>query len=252
VAGSYRHTPPDVPWIIHLAEGTDARAGGELAQLAGLGCLGANTVIVHGVGLSQADLDLMARHGAGLIWCPASNLFMFGQTAPIGRLISGSPISQEHARRERAGVTLALGSDSRLTGSQDLLAELQVAHSLGPATGGSAEQLFHMVTRDAARLLRIDGQVGTIEPGKQADLLILEGDSALPYQALVGAQREAVRLVFVGGRPVYGVAGFIKLFHAWGRPFTSARLGSRPYLVAADPVQRSTRRVVHHDLERLL
>jgi len=258
VAGSYRRTPPDVPWIIHLAEGTDARARGELAQLAGLGCLGANTVIVHGVGLCQADLDLMAQHGAGLIWCPASNLFMFGQTAPIGNQVftekprfSGAfqRDSHEHAQMERARVTLALGSDSRLTGSQDLLAELQVAHSLGLA---SAEKLFHMVTRDAARLLRIDDQVGTIEPGKKADLLILEGDPTSPYQALVGASREAIRLVFVGGRPVYGGAGFIKLFHAWGNPFTSARLGSRLYLVAADPVQRSTRRVVQPELERLL
>jgi cytosine/adenosine deaminase-related metal-dependent hydrolase len=248
VASSYRSTPPDVPWIIHLAEGIDARARGELAQLSSLGCLGANTVIVHGVGLSQADLDLMAEHGAGLIWCPASNLFMFGQTAPIERLIGGSAISQERVGRERAGVTqaLALGSDSRLTGSQDLLAELQVAYSLGLA---NAEELFHMVTRDAARLLRIDDQVGTIEPGKQADLLILEGDPASPYQALVGASRDgrdAVRLVFVGGRPVYGTAGFIKLFHSWGNPFTSARRGGRLYLVTADPAQ------VLRDLEHLL
>jgi len=187
VVGSYRRTPPDAPWIIHLAEGTDETAGGELQRLAEMGCLGPNTVIVHGVALDEPDIERMARHGAGLIWCPASNLFLFGQTAPIERL--------------KGRVTIALGSDSRLTGSQDLLAELKVARSLGVADD---EELFHMVTRDAARLLRIDHETGTIEPGKRADLLVLAGDVTDPYRTLVTAEREAIRLVIVGGCPVSG------------------------------------------------
>jgi cytosine/adenosine deaminase-related metal-dependent hydrolase len=124
-----------------------------------------------------------------------------------------------------------------------LLAELRVARSLGLT---SDEELFGMVTRDAARLLRVDDQVGTIEPGKQADLLILEGDTASPYQALVGASREAIRLVFVGGRPAYGASDFIKLFEAWQSPFASVLVGGRPFLVAGNPAQ------VQDNWERLL
>ncbi|RMF35566.1 MAG: amidohydrolase, partial [Chloroflexi bacterium] len=191
VVASYRRTPPDVPWIIHLAEGTDAVARGELARLAALGCLGPNTVIVHGVALTEADIARMARCGAGLIWCPASNLFLFGQTAPIPRL--------------RGQVTVALGSDSRLSGSEDLLAELKVAHSLGVA---DEEALFHMVTDEAARLLRIADEVGTIEPGKRADLLVLSGDVEAPYRSLVAASHDDIRLVLLAGRPVFCPATF--------------------------------------------
>src|SRR5262249_40078078 len=51
VAASFRDTPLNRPWIIHLAEGTDAEAAQELSRLATLGCLQPNTLIVHGVGL---------------------------------------------------------------------------------------------------------------------------------------------------------------------------------------------------------
>jgi cytosine/adenosine deaminase-related metal-dependent hydrolase len=232
VVGSYRHTPPDVPWIIHLAEGIDERARGELSQLAEWGCLGANTVIVHGVGLSQADIDLMARSGAGLIWCPASNLFMFGQTAPVERLLESSISAVGEKPHDRGGM-LALGSDSRLSGSRDLLTELKVARSLDLVTD---EELFYMITRDAARLLRIDHQVGTIEPGKQADLLILEGEAASPYTTVVTAARTAIRLLLIAGRPVYGTPGFSGLFQASGHPFTRVLVEGRPYLVSGDAV----------------
>jgi cytosine/adenosine deaminase-related metal-dependent hydrolase len=234
VAGSYRRTPPDAPWIIHLAEGTDERARGELAQLAALGCLAANTVVVHGVGLSQADLRLMAQQGAGLIWCPASNLFMLGQTAPIRDIVGSLPPSQESPPACTARV--ALGSDSRLTGSRDLLAELNVARSLGVV---SDEQLFRMVTQDAARLLRIDGQVGTIETAKRADLLVLAGDPASPYQALATAyaERADIRLVLVGGRPAFGAPEFSELFQAWRGPYTPAYVRGQPRLVAGRSAQ---------------
>ena len=65
VAGAYRRTPRDWPWIIHAAEGTDPDAASELGRLDDLGCLGANTVLVHGVGLRPED---RARLTARAIW----------------------------------------------------------------------------------------------------------------------------------------------------------------------------------------
>ncbi len=99
---SFTATPPGAPWIIHLAEGTDAMARGELRQLDALGCLAANTVVVHGVGLSADDVEWIIGRGAAVIWCPASNLAVLGATLSPRRLAG--------ARR------LALGTDSRLTG----------------------------------------------------------------------------------------------------------------------------------------
>src|SRR5205823_649124 len=61
VLESFAATPPDQPWIIHLAEGADELAAAELGQLETLGCLAANTVLVHGVGLTTADVQCVIQ-----------------------------------------------------------------------------------------------------------------------------------------------------------------------------------------------
>ncbi|MDB4890395.1 MAG: amidohydrolase, partial [Gemmatimonadetes bacterium] len=78
VRGSFCATSAEHPWVIHLAEGVDEVAAGELSQLDALGCLAPNTVLVHGVGLTSADVDRVIEVGASVVWCPASNLEMFG------------------------------------------------------------------------------------------------------------------------------------------------------------------------------
>ncbi|RBF89522.1 amidohydrolase, partial [Xanthomonas oryzae pv. oryzae] len=57
VQGSFAATPATHPWMIHLAEGTDAVARAELEELDRLGCLAANTVLIHGVGMSEPDIE---------------------------------------------------------------------------------------------------------------------------------------------------------------------------------------------------
>ena len=108
---------------MHLAEGVDDEARGELPRLEALGCLKPNTVIVHGVAIDENGWRRVARTGAGLVWCPASNAFLFGETALVGALVDGS---------DEARVTVALGTDSRVTGSRDLLDELREASAALP------------------------------------------------------------------------------------------------------------------------
>lgn len=110
VVRSYRNTPPNVPWFIHLAEGTDDVAAGEYQRLKALGCVGKNTVIVHGVGMTDEDIADAASKIRGLVWCPSTNLYLLGQTTNIKRWLE-------------AGGNYALGSDSRLTADRDLLVE---------------------------------------------------------------------------------------------------------------------------------
>src|SRR5581483_9740809 len=108
VAERFRATAPDVPFFVHLAEGVDAEAREELARLDALGCLASNTVLVHGVAIDEAGWTRMHQRRAGLVWCPASNVFLFGRTAGVRRALD-------------AGVCMALGRDSRLSGARDLL-----------------------------------------------------------------------------------------------------------------------------------
>jgi len=188
VHSSYLHTPPDWPWIIHVAEGVDEEAAGEFDRLDVLGCLGANTLIVHGIALDRAQRMRLENAAAGLIWCPSSNSRLFGRTAEVGELV----------RRGR----VALGTDSRFSGSRDLLCELKAARETSALEAHSLESL---VTRDAAVLLRLADR-GALRIGARADLLVLPEGMALP-----NASRADVRLVVLAGRALYADADYARL-----------------------------------------
>lgn len=172
-----RRTPADKPWIVHAAEGCDAVAAAEFDQLEALGCIAANTVLVHGVALSTAQQRRLARAGAGLVWCPASNLHLFGRTPDVSWLF-------EQGR-------LALGSDSRISGGRDLLAELRVARQHARLDDAALELL---VTERAAQLLRLPDR-GRLQRGALADLIVLP--AGLP---LSQASRTDIQLVLIGGQ----------------------------------------------------
>jgi cytosine/adenosine deaminase-related metal-dependent hydrolase len=181
VRSSYAQTPLHWPWIIHAAEGLDEEAANEFERLDALGCLGTNTLIVHGIALDQAQRMRLDRAGAGLIWCPSSNLRLFGETAVVGGLIARGRV--------------ALGTDSRLSGARDLLEELRVA---GEASGLDESTLESLVTGASARLLRLADR-GVLKVGARADILILPARTRLS-----SASRADVRLVLRDGAVQYG------------------------------------------------
>src|SRR3546814_12407871 len=88
VRRSFLRTPPDRPWIIHLAEGTDAVARAELARLEAIGCLAPNSVLVHAVGLRKPDVERVIERNAAVVWSPASNHALLGRTMHPRPLLS--------------------------------------------------------------------------------------------------------------------------------------------------------------------
>ncbi|HVW68069.1 MAG TPA: amidohydrolase family protein [Steroidobacteraceae bacterium] len=176
VQAAHRHTPAGWPWIIHAAEGVDAPAAAELDRLDALGCLGPNTLLVHGVALDRNGRAKVERAAAGLVWCPSSNLRLFDATAEVTDL----------AHRGR----VALGTDSRLSGARDLLDELRVAAELGVL---DEPLLQSLVTDSSARLLRLTDR-GALRPGARADLVVFPANTPLTQAA-----RKDVRLVVSGG-----------------------------------------------------
>jgi cytosine/adenosine deaminase-related metal-dependent hydrolase len=183
VAASCRSTPSKWPWIVHAAEGLNDEAAHEFERLDALGCLKSNTLLVHGIALDQPQRTRLQRAGAGLIWCPSSNLRLFGRTAEVLELIA-------HHR-------VALGTDSRLSGARDLLDELRLA---GELSGLSEESLEGLVTHVSADLLRLPDR-GSLRPGLRADLLVLPAGTAL-----ADATRADVRMVLIDGIARYGDA----------------------------------------------
>lgn len=214
-AESHRATPAWWPWMIHAAEGVDAAAQAEIATLQQLGCLAENTVLIHGVAFCSAAAERVLAAGAGLVWCPSSNQFLFGATADVRAF--------DDADR------LALGSDSRLSGAGDLLDELQAAHATHQL---SAEGLCRTVLSGAARLLRLPA-AGRLAPGLPADLTILKPIESNPYDTLVGACRTDIRLTMVDGRACVGEPDLRRVFEATGVSPMTAVLDATPRLLAS-------------------
>ena len=195
-------TPGDVPFVVHASEGIDERAAAEIDQLAEQGCLRPNSVLVHGVAWAAEEWRRVLSGGTSLVWCPASNQFLFGQTARVREFLDGNPESARH---------ICLGTDSRLTGSRDLLDELRVAR-----TGGVGDdELLRMVTDAAARVLRLE-HGGRIDAGHPADLIVVPPIRDTAAASLVECGRHELQLVAIGGRPLVGDPGLAPAFAARG------------------------------------
>jgi cytosine/adenosine deaminase-related metal-dependent hydrolase len=211
VAASFHAAPAAVPWFIHLAEGVDELAGAELRELRRLECLGSNSVLIHAVGLDDAAITDILRAGAAVIWCPSSNLSMLGQTIKPHRL-----------RALFNAGRLALGTDSRLTGSRDLLAELGVAAA---HSDFSPRELLQLVTGHARRLLRA-------RPSD--DLIIVRESAGDPFDSFGALQRAQLRAVVRAGEPVIADPDFADWFAALDIPCTAVTLDGQPKLCRTD------------------
>ena len=140
--------------------------------------------------------------GASVVHCPESNMKLASGTCPLPALLA-------------AGVNVAIGTDGAASNNDlDLLGELKSAGLLaklaaGDAAAVPAPALLHMATLGGARALGLDEEIGSLEPGKAADLVAL--DLSAPHcqpvhdpisQLIYAAGRQAVTDVWVAGRPL--------------------------------------------------
>ena len=171
-----------------------------LERLARLGLLGPNFIGVHAVHLNEAEIEFLAVHGCHVAHCPASNLKLASGIAPITQLAA-------------AGINLGLGSDSAASNNRlDLFAEMRLAALLAKGISGNAAALpaaaaLKAATLGGARALNLDSQIGSIIPGKRADLVAVDLSTTSsqpvfdPVSHLVYvAGRENVSHVWVDGK----------------------------------------------------
>ncbi|MEP6729992.1 MAG: amidohydrolase, partial [bacterium] len=180
----------------------------------------------HGVGLSNDDVARVIAVGATVVWCPGSNLAMLGRTLDPRRLFD-------------AGL-LALGTDSRLTGSRDLLDELRVAAALSDLT---SSELLRLVTADGARAFRMS-QARDVRELSNADCFVIHRDGD-PYESLLRTARGDIRAVIRDGVPVIADPDFADWFahcdvetveiSVDGRPKLAAKGIVRPEAVTLEP-----------------
>jgi len=199
----------DLPIQTHLQEtraelDTSLAADGAspLARLDRLGATGAGFVAIHAVHLAPGDAERLAAQGCSVVHCPTSNMKLASGIAPVVDLLG-------------RGINVALGTDGAASNNRlDLFSEMRLASLLAKVATGDAAALpaaeaLRMATLGGAQALSLDERIGSIQPGKDADLVAVDlgelADAPVydPVSHLVHvACRERVTDVWVGGERI--------------------------------------------------
>jgi cytosine/adenosine deaminase-related metal-dependent hydrolase len=192
-------------YLVHVGEGTNASALNEFANLftvsAEDGCLyDERTTVVHGTAFGEDEFTTMATNGMSLVWSPKSNVALYGGGTDLSKT-TDVPLAMSK------GITVALAPDWSMGGGPQLLDELRFADLVDNDQWGNsldAEMLTEMVTVNAAAVLDVADQLGSLKVGFTADVTVFGGDGTKPFASLLSAQARDIRLVFVDGVPLYG------------------------------------------------
>jgi 5-methylthioadenosine/S-adenosylhomocysteine deaminase len=165
--------------------------------------LGPDTVAIHAVLVNEADIALLAELDVPVAHCPRSNALLGCGVAPLTELLD-------------AGVRVGLGTDSPSSAIDfDMWSEMRAAIMLQRARTGRADALsahtaLELATTRAAAAIGLAGTVGSLTPGKAADLVVLDltGSAFLPWDdpvtaAVYGGSPERVALTMVAGEIRY-------------------------------------------------
>ena len=188
------------PLVVHLAEGPSPRMALEFGAMKDSNLIGPELIAIHGVGLTEPQLQELAAVGAKLVWSPLSNFMLYGQTANV-------------AAAKRAGLSISLAPDWAPSGSKSSLGELKVADLVnkhGLKGLFSDRELVEMVTRKPAGAMGWGQRLGQITEGYLADVLVVDDRHVDPYRNLINTIEDNIQLVAVRGEPLYGDAALLK------------------------------------------
>jgi 5-methylthioadenosine/S-adenosylhomocysteine deaminase len=168
-----------------------------IERLNKLGLLNKNLIAVHMTQLEDAEIELIAKSGVNVVNCPESNLKLGSGMCPVNKLVS-------------AGVNVCLGTDGPASNDDlDLLGEMRTSALLdkyshnGSGKTLTAWQMLAMTTINGAKALGLDNKIGSLETGKEADIVAIRLKTHPVYDPLktlvyVGTNR--VEYVWVGGK----------------------------------------------------
>ncbi|KAH9906619.1 metal dependent amidohydrolase [Xylariomycetidae sp. FL2044] len=202
-------------YLAHVGEGVDAEAANEFACLSSLtfdttntssdggglstDIISQNLGLIHALGLTHADYDLVAERGAKVVWSPRSNVFLYGKTMNVSYLLE-------------AGITVALGTDWLPSGSATLNREAVCGASVMEESYDVTlppKTIWEMMTINAAAVAGFEAKLGSLEVGKLADIVIFNNGSLSDsdvagepdaFAQAVFAPEEDIELVLRGGK----------------------------------------------------
>jgi 5-methylthioadenosine/S-adenosylhomocysteine deaminase len=197
------------PIVIHVAEtrkemeeSIKSKGASPVAYLSRMGFLNARVIAAHVVFASAEEIELLKRSGTGVVHNPQSNMKLASGVAPVPQML----LADLHLGLGTDGA--ASNNDLNMWEEMDAAAKLHKVFSLDPKVV-TAQQAFEMATIRGARALHMEREIGSIETGKRADLVIVDLDTLNQtplynlYSDLVYATKAAdVRTVIIEGRVV--------------------------------------------------
>jgi 5-methylthioadenosine/S-adenosylhomocysteine deaminase len=165
----------------------DRTGAGNIEYLTSLRLASPRLCAAHCVWPDARELSLLAEHDVKVMHCPSSNLKLGSGIAPV-------------AEMRRRGITVSLGADGAACNNRlDMFEEMRLAALLQALQGAPgtlvARDVLWMATRGGARTLGLEAEIGSLEPGKRADLIVVDRDRPHlvpdedPYPTLVYAAR---------------------------------------------------------------
>src|SRR6202790_3904785 len=198
------------PILIHVAEmkkeidDSEKQNGMSPVQyLDKIGVLGTDVVAAHYIFVDEADRKILAQHNVGCVHNPSSNMMIASGVAPVPEM-------------RTAGIAVGLGTDGPAGSNNDLdlMEEIDLAAKLAKITkmdplALNARAVVEMATIDGARALHMEKEIGSLERGKKADLILISLDepNAVPMydvyaQIAYALKASDVQTVMIGGRVV--------------------------------------------------
>jgi 5-methylthioadenosine/S-adenosylhomocysteine deaminase len=199
----------NAPIVTHVAEtrkevddSVKSKGASPVAYLSRIGFLNERVIAAHVVFASAEEIEILKRTGTGVAHNPQSNMKLASGVAPVPQMLL-------------AGINLGLGTDGAASNNDlnmweemDAAAKLHKVFSRDPKVV-TAQQAFEMATIGGARALHMEREIGSLEPGKRADLVIVDMDTLnqIPlynlYSALIYATKAAdVATVIIEGRVI--------------------------------------------------
>ncbi|WP_226470319.1 amidohydrolase family protein [Luteimonas panaciterrae] len=185
---------------VHLHENIADRQNGQIASLEQAGAIKSNLMVNHAIHLTDEEITLLASRGVRVAHCPLSNM----------RLASGVIRMPELLQ---AGIKIGLGLDGGTNDTTDMFnlmraaVGLQRASRLSATTPPTVAQVLRMATLGGAEVLGLEHEIGSLTPGKRADLIVIDPEAAnfapkvdWPSQIVFNGQPRNVETVIVGGR----------------------------------------------------
>jgi len=200
----------NAPILIHVAEtkkelveSREKNGATPVQYLDRIGLLGPDVLAAHCVWVDETDRKILAERQVGCVHNPSSNMMLASGVAPV-------------VEERAAGVRVGLGTDGpagsnndlNMMEEMDLAAKLQKVAKMDPQALGAKDAL-EMATIEGARALHMEKEIGSLEPGKKADLVVLSLDvpNAVPMydvysQTVYALKASEVKIVIIDGRTV--------------------------------------------------